>query len=271
MHDRIKEDGVNSCSITSDGWSGPQQRKYVCITLHYVDEQLNMVNMCFDFVEFSEKQTAVNLRTFFEARLSSLCDNILIHAMVVDNGANFKKAAIDMQGNESVLPCTAHTLQFVVREVLSKEPWTGLLDYVRGIVHDVKYKSSLREAYSAACTAENMPALALIDACETRWSSEYDMLASFLKQKNALVRLAVAVLPEKAANLMSDDFWAVVHAYVQALRGFKAAVDWSQGECAGMIAELHPRIEELKHGLLQATGNPTVDVMAVDLHAALVG
>jgi len=179
---QITDDQATSFSITSDGWTGRLSRKYITITLHYVSKDMKMKNFCFEFTNVTVPQTGINLCEFFRDRvMARVNDNMLLHGIVVDNGANFKLGATLVQGEDSVMPCFAHTLQLCVHDVVGKEPWIRILSDTREIVKQVRNNSAVRNAYNVQCRAENLEAVQLIEDNATRWSSEFDMVTCLLK------------------------------------------------------------------------------------------
>lgn len=97
---------------TSDAWtSRASLHKYISVTLHWLDDLFDLHSELLSITQTDHSHTAVFIRDVWEKQLSQdvLAEGTLV-SMNTDNGANFRKAAAGMVGEDNTL-CAAHTLQ----------------------------------------------------------------------------------------------------------------------------------------------------------------
>lgn len=83
---------VKFFTITTDAWTDAQLRKYITITYHWVDDDLELKSMCGDVIPVAKAHTWDVVCSALSKRIQSEVhpDSVLV-ATVTDNGSNFVK------------------------------------------------------------------------------------------------------------------------------------------------------------------------------------
>ncbi|KAL0246324.1 hypothetical protein GEMRC1_007536 [Eukaryota sp. GEM-RC1] len=169
--------------LTVDGWSGRQQKHFLGITAHFIDDAFNYHNFCLDVVEIKIQQTTKNLKDLI---VDIMIKFKLIHegkcrvfAMTCDNARNIVKAGSLLKAEWAIETrrCGAHVLNLIVKQGL--EPIKPAIGKVRAFV--LAYRTSiLKGVLNRFCASKSFQKInTLKDDVETRWNSTYDMLKSY--------------------------------------------------------------------------------------------
>ena len=113
---------AQAVAVTSDSWTDARRRKYVSVTLHWIDLQWKLRHSCVSVLPLNESHTGVLLSREIRREVDRwLQTRQLISAHVTDNGGNFTNASIQLVGEDNHIPCFAHTLQLVIHDVIGKD------------------------------------------------------------------------------------------------------------------------------------------------------
>jgi len=113
---------ASSVAGTSDSWTDARLRKFVSLTLHFVDDDWNLQSLCVDVFSLLESHTGPLLAAAIKKKVDKwVGDEQLFSAHVTDNGANFANASEEIVGVDNHIPCFAHTLQLAIGDVLGKD------------------------------------------------------------------------------------------------------------------------------------------------------
>ncbi|XP_049527618.1 zinc finger BED domain-containing protein 6-like [Dermacentor silvarum] len=137
--------GVESLSITTDGWTSWANDSYVCVTCHVIDSDFVQHVHALACTEMTDSHTAANLELFIAGVIEEwelpAHDTVPIF-VVTDNGRNFTSAVARSSWNG--VQCFGHTLQLCVSD--AKRELSGFLQLcakARAIV--ARYKRSAKE------------------------------------------------------------------------------------------------------------------------------
>ncbi|CAF1549422.1 unnamed protein product [Adineta ricciae] len=104
---------VQHIALTSDFWSTRQQESFVCITGHYVNNDMNFDSTALHFQSFKERHFAHNIAEEVNSCLREFDIHNKITTVACDGAANMKKA-FDSYTNIDRLWCVAHRLHLSV-------------------------------------------------------------------------------------------------------------------------------------------------------------
>ncbi|XP_011858288.1 PREDICTED: zinc finger BED domain-containing protein 1-like [Vollenhovia emeryi] len=234
---------IESLSLTTDIWTEPLNSKsYLGLTAHYL-----FANKCKSITigvqELDERHTSNNLKDWLlnlldEWRIKR--ENIV--AMISDNGANIKKAIIDIFGADKHIPCFAHTLNLVPSKIIeTDELISPLIKKVKTIVTYFKksvFASDQLRVYSQ---------LKLIQSIETRWNSTYDMLFRFMELSDAISLILLKCTT--APSMLTATELQTVKEFTDLLKPFEEATKIVCGESYVTASKIIPFINILKRKL----------------------
>jgi hypothetical protein len=130
----LKEDLKNNAikvSLTMDLWTSHNRKGYIGITCFYIDKnfKLNEVTLTVQYIAYPH--SALRIRETVNAIIDYWELNGKVHSITTDNGANVKKAVLDMT-NVNWQGCSSHTLQLVV--VKSMKPCKNLIARAKRLI-----------------------------------------------------------------------------------------------------------------------------------------
>jgi hypothetical protein len=175
-------------AITSDAWTSRTQVPFLAVTVHFWTTDTHGLRLrasVLDCCRISESSTAAYIQSELMRIMAKFKIIDKITAVVTDRGSNMVKAVKDM--GVVHVPCFAHTLNLVVTQSLSSiEAAAVLKSKVSALVRQYK-KSSIVKNEIEQCQAQlQMAVKTLLQACPTRWNSEYEMYRRVLELKDAL-------------------------------------------------------------------------------------
>lgn len=193
--------------------------------------------------ELDERHTSNNLKDWLlnildEWRIKR--ENIV--AVISDNGANIKKAIINLFGADKHLPCFAHTLNLVPSKIIeTDELISPLIKKVKTIV--TYFKKSVFALDQLRIHSQ----LKLIQSIETRWNSTYDMLLRFVELTDAisLILLKCTTSPP----ILTATELQTIKEFIHLLKPFEEATKIIYGESYVTASKIIPVINILKRKL----------------------
>jgi hypothetical protein len=208
-------------SATMDMWTSNQNKSYMCVTIHWIDDTWSMQKRIVNFVHVKGHHTGTKLsETFTELMVKWYIDK-RIFALTLDNASSnevaVKDIISDLRANGSSLicdglffhvRCACHILNLVARDGLSVI--TPTIENIRLLVLAVKgsplqWEELMKRA--TECGLDTNKGLSL--DVSTRWNSTYLMLRDALYYKNAFMRLKSSDRRryEKSLLLLVNGLW----------------------------------------------------------------
>ncbi|CAA0806583.1 Zinc finger BED domain-containing protein DAYSLEEPER [Striga hermonthica] len=221
-------------SATMDMWTSNQNKSYMCVTVHWIDENWCIQKRIVNFVHVEGRHTGAKLsETFTELMIKWNIDKKLF-ALTLDN-ASANEVAVkdiisDLRANSSAsalvcdglffhVRCACHILNLVARDGLSVI--TPTIENIRKLVLAVKgsplqWEELMKRA--TACGLDTNKGLSL--DVSTRWNSTYLMLRDALYYKNAFMRLKSSDHRRYENITPSPSEWAMAFKLFQCLKKF---------------------------------------------------
>jgi hypothetical protein len=117
-------------SFTTDLWTSNQNIGYMCITVHYIDEYWNLVNLILDFNKLEPPHIGLAIAERFWNVVKDFGVEKSVFSLVTDNASSAVKAADCIENyikqvlnNEHILiytfGCAAHVLNLIAGQALS--------------------------------------------------------------------------------------------------------------------------------------------------------
>ncbi|XP_011859600.1 PREDICTED: zinc finger BED domain-containing protein 1-like [Vollenhovia emeryi] len=125
LHSMFKREiaQVTALTLTCDIWSDISNRGYLGITVHYLNNNNKMKSRCLGVLPLDESHTAQYLSQILVEGIQSFgIHRETVTAIVTDNDANIKKAAIDCFGASKHLECFVHAMSHIVPDAISATP-----------------------------------------------------------------------------------------------------------------------------------------------------
>jgi hypothetical protein len=193
--------GKGQFSATMDMWTSCQNKSYMCVTIHWVDEECHMHKRIIGFFHVEGRHTGqklsqtfseVMVKWYLEKKLFSLTlDNASANVVAVKDIIADLKDSNGNMGCDGIffhVRCACHILNPVARDGLSVIG--RIIDKVKSIVLVVKGPPLQWEELmkcAIECGLDTTKGLSL--DVSTRWNSTYLMLRGALYYKHAFLRL----------------------------------------------------------------------------------
>jgi len=147
------------------------------------------------------------------------------------------------------LPCVAHTLQLVLKEIDNNAACCSLITKTRALV-----KSLRKSGVATGLLIEKCGKTVVVD-CSTRWSSVYLMISRLLEIKPALLE----VLDEMKLDGLLNSEWARLAELCKLLEPFKEQTDIMQTDTLS-LSSIIPTLLELSLHLQEPCFTKTLSV-----------
>ena len=180
-----------SFSFTCDIWTNRGLNSYLCLTIHFITEDLNLLKFV-PWCEYFGKRihSGHNIKITLEDFLKAVeLDNPDIKKTVVlDNAAN-NKLAIRLLANIEGVWCNIHTLQLSIKDTFKFT--SGLvsiqtiLDKSQELAKLARRSELRKEELKAACRETGIQYILPQKSIDVRWNSKAESLASVVKLKAA--------------------------------------------------------------------------------------
>ena len=192
-------------SATMDMWTSCQNKGYMCVTIHWVDNEWRMQKRIIGFFNVKGRHTGAKLsETFTEVMVNWYIEKRLF-ALTLDNASSNEVAVHDIisylkdNGNGSLVcdgiffhvRCACHILNLVARDGL--KAISATITKIKSLVLAVKGSPLQWEMLLKCATESGLDTKRGISMdVSTRWNSTYLMLRDALYYKHAFVRLKSA-------------------------------------------------------------------------------
>lgn len=237
-------ENVANVSVTIDFWSSRANDDYMSLTCHFLKEG-NLKCVCLEAIPFTQDHhTAENIKIFLNQTLESWGIQDKVVAIVRDNAANVTNAVqkLEMSG----IPCTAHTIQLIVKHGCFNLPSiSNTIAKSRRVVASFKHSLVATKALSRAQDVLGLRRKKLIQDEPTRWDSTFQMIERLLEQKNA-VSLCSSEL-NLSTTLTSCD-WNTIGSIEPILKLF-AEVTKTVSKSSCSISEVIPILNSLRRAI----------------------
>lgn len=210
-------------TIAADGWTNVRQDKVTNVVLLCDGQAYYWTSI----VNTHGSDSIVWLYPRLQAVVNELHQlRIQVVGLVTDNAPNLEGVRREMLANHNVqsIPCAAHTIQMMVRDVLSQAKW--IVGQFEEVVKAFREKD-LRLKLKALTT------LTVVSPNATRWSSQ---LASYIRLHRLSQHInSVARANADVANIQVTDLqWKALDELIVLLKPFQVATDIVQSTHASL-------------------------------------
>uniref|UniRef100_A0A1X7SLU2 DUF659 domain-containing protein n=1 Tax=Amphimedon queenslandica TaxID=400682 RepID=A0A1X7SLU2_AMPQE len=179
-------ESVEKCTFTTDLWTAQHQnRGYISLTVHYVNEYFKLQSKCLQTQEVTTDHTSISIEAVLSSMLSSWNIRDKVCGATTDNASNMVNAIRILAGIQH-FPCVAHTLQLSVKSGLNVSHVQRVLGRCRKLVEH--FNKSSKQTYKLREKQEmlQLPKHRLIQECITHWGSTLHMIERLMEQQAAI-------------------------------------------------------------------------------------
>lgn len=212
---RKQTENATAISLTTDGWTCINNRSYLAVTAHFIENNGKLSSICLACEEFDQRHTLNNLANYLKNVAVEWKINYKIVAIVTDNAANITAAVNELKFRH--IGCFAHSINLVVQHSLGKI--SGPLKKVKSIVEFFKRSSFALTKLQTIQKQLGLPQLKLKQDVITRWNSTYEMLNRIINIKEAVIS-TLAILQNNIEILDSVE-WEIIENAVSVLQIFQ--------------------------------------------------
>ncbi|XP_038163162.1 E3 SUMO-protein ligase ZBED1-like [Cyprinodon tularosa] len=179
---------VEFFATTTDLWSSRTAQPYQSLTVHYIDEDLNLKARCLQASYFPDDHTGENIAAGLKEGLASWNLPEENHICITtDNASNMVLAA---QLNEwTRLQCFGHRLHLAIGHALKDDRVSRAIGLCKKLVGHFSHSWKKKAAMAEAQRELKLPEHSLITECPTRWGSKEMMIARVLEQLKAITQV----------------------------------------------------------------------------------
>lgn len=186
-------------SCTMDEWTSNQNKSYICVTCHFIDDEWKIHKRIVNFMHFNGTHNEANLSAAFMQNMASWNLDHKLFALTLDNAASNKTCvntiisrlknigSVHCTGKFFHVRCAAHIIDLIARDGISTI--SAVIDRIRALVLIVK-SSPLQEAeFHKLAATRGVAERGLSLDVAPRWNSTYLMLADALHFRYVFCRL----------------------------------------------------------------------------------
>ena len=240
-------------ALTCDHWTSCAMQAYLAVTIHWIDDNWELISATLSCNEHSGEQTGIESRRILKEAWEAygLKEEHLV-GVTTDTAANMNSAGILYPCPHHY--CLAHVLELTTKLAFEDEniPGTdGAMKAARHVVGHFKSSSQatqkLLDAQAPQATVAR-PALNVIQDVCTRWWSTYQMCARLLRLRFYIMELHESkVIPAHA--MLTDEQWKVVKSVSDLLKPFMEMQKVLEGEQYVTISFMPYCIHTLRQSL----------------------
>jgi len=181
-------------SCTMDMWTSNQNKGYLCVTCHFIDDEWKIQKRIINFMHLKGRHTGTNLSAAFLQNMTSWNLDHKLFALTLDN-ASSNDVCVDtvistLNGHGSVhcavkffhVRCAAHIINLIARD--SVNTISAVIANIRALVLIVKSSPLQQEAFSKLVAELGVAKRGLSLDVATRWNLTYLMIADALHLKS---------------------------------------------------------------------------------------
>lgn len=253
IHSAVEKEleSVKKCTFTTDLWTAQHQnRGYISLTVHYVNEYFKLQSKCLQTQEVTTDHTSISIETVLSSMLSSWNIRDKVCGAATDNASNMVNA-IRMLAGVQHFPCVAHTLQLSVKSGLNVSRVQRVLGRCRKLVEH--FNKSSKQTYKLREKQEmlQLPKHRLIQECITRWGSTLHMIERLMEQQAAI---AAVLMEGNMRHLIPESSeWTLIEQLVDILLPFQQATEAMSGVKYPTVSTVTPLLYKLLHKTLLIT------------------
>ncbi|CAL5046611.1 unnamed protein product [Urochloa decumbens] len=226
-------------SCTMDVWTSNQNKGYLCVTCHFIDDEWRIHKRIINFMHLKGRHTGANLSAAFMQNMASWNLDHKLFALTLDNASSNDvcvdtivsilkdQGSVHCGGKFFHVRCAAHILNLIARDGLSTI--SAVIKNIRTLVVAIKSSPLQEEMFFKQAADLGIEDRGLSQDVCTRWNSTYLMLADALHFKRVFQRI-ILLHPEKYSKLApSREEWDNAAALCNCLEIFYEATKLLSG------------------------------------------
>ncbi|KAL6635263.1 hypothetical protein ACP70R_027934 [Stipagrostis hirtigluma subsp. patula] len=218
-------------SATMDMWTSNQNKGYMCVTLHWIDNDWKIQKRIINFFHVTGRHTGEKLSDSFTSCLLKWYIEKKMFSLTLDNAAAnevaVKDIVVELKKHAPLIcgglffhvRCANHILNLVARDGMSV--MGSATNNIRAFVLAVKSSTVQWEEFlkcATECGLDTRPGLSL--DVSTRWNSTYMMLRDALYYKPAFERLISYERRKYEKTAPSPEEWTKAEVLIPFLKSF---------------------------------------------------
>lgn len=205
-------------SCTMDGWTSNQNKGYLCVTCHFIDDDWKLQKRIIHFMHLKGSHKGADLSAAYMQNMGSWNLDHKLFALTLDNAAannvcvdtvisTLKNhGSLHCGGKFFHVRCAAHIINLIARDGVGTI--STFIGKVRALVLIVKSSPQQQEIFLKYVAELKIAERGLsLDVC-TRWNSTYLMLADALHFKKVFQRLILLHPDKYGPHAPAIDDWA---------------------------------------------------------------
>ncbi|KAF4525106.1 hypothetical protein B566_EDAN006328 [Ephemera danica] len=162
-------------AITTDNWTSVAMQAYIAVTVHFIDDNWDLIGLCLCCKEMSIDHTADNLADvlidiFDELGLSLTSIQKKLSGATTDNGTNILNAVQKVLKWNHV-SCFGHTLNIGINKIMKITRVEKVIARIKHIQNSFAHSWLLRRELAKEQQSLGKPVLKIPSVCPTRWWS----------------------------------------------------------------------------------------------------
>ena len=244
-------------AVSTDCWSSGSHDPYTHVSVHYIDENFNLLRVHLGVLPNTGSHTAENLKNLLEGPNGILTLYGLSnkpHTYVTDNASN-ATAAFEGNGENMWFGCMAHTINLTVKAGMAHHKVKHVAKACKALVSYINASNVARhhlKEFQEFLDFENI--LTVIQEVDTRWNSIKHMFDRLIILRRALIPALISENREDLVNSMDFSDWDFIEALSAFLAPFEELTEVLSGDkyltiiyASGTLRAIQKHLEKNQH------------------------
>ncbi|KAH9623606.1 hypothetical protein KSS87_005765 [Heliosperma pusillum] len=201
-------------ALTSDTWTSKQNNPFMCVTVHWIDNDFFLQKRIIAFDIMEEKHTGYNIYLRLKKTLDKFNLTKKLFSISFDNAsANTKCIDYVLQMDDILLNgdlvhvrCCAHIINLSAQEGLAF--LAPLLEPIKTCINWTRNARSMKTQWKTLCDKHGLRNKQWGTDCATRWNSTYKLIKQALRYKNVLTEFYNSHQRDEDA-MIDNSMWTI--------------------------------------------------------------
>ncbi|KAH9620283.1 hypothetical protein KSS87_008209 [Heliosperma pusillum] len=201
-------------ALTSDTWTSKQNNPFMCVTVHWIDNDFFLQKRIIAFDIMEEKHTGYNIYLRLKKTLDKFNLTKKLFSISFDNAsANTKCIDYVLQMDDLLLNgdlvhvrCCAHIINLSAQEGLAF--LAPLLEPIKTCINWTRNARSMKTQWKTLCDKHGLRNKQWGTDCATRWNSTYKLIKQALRYKNVLTEFYNSHQRDEDA-MIDNSMWTI--------------------------------------------------------------
>ena len=238
LKDLLKKNAKGLIAVTSDLWDDKKQNAFCSVTVHYVNDDFELVRVTPAIKFFgSGRHTSENIAEVLGKEVKALIDDVIdpVVVLVTDSAAPMVKARkllVEKQIVDQQMGCANHKIQNCIKKAFKEtENVKKVMVKAKKLAKHIRKSTLANNRLKSACQKSGHKYLRMKSSVDIRWNSEFDCCERLLYHQDCIKEMERRrELESVSASLLTRSQWRLLEDLLEILKPLKIATKVLESE-----------------------------------------